>query len=660
MPWKVFSTATLLASLAVPSFADWVDPDTPWEARTTQPLNVKPPSWPRPSPSTNKPNRHKHTPSPTVTPEPTASTQPSSSPTATPTQYPTFEPKTFELVFSDEFNAPRREFQDGADPRWTALHKNDYTNDALHYYSPENVETADGHLVITSQAEDTGIIGFNDIKGKKEHVTKHFKSAMVQSWNKFCFTGGIIEAEVSLPGRANVGGLWPAFWLLGNLARHTYVGSSNHIWPWSSTVCTQTSFDAQLISGCDRTEHYGLQTHLGRGAPEMDIFEVQPGNIKANTGPFLKSPVGQPFMSASLQVAPGRPGNRPGPGEWPGPNQWYKGLTGGKNASLNILFYGNYNHFRSGLNPRKGDYWSDAISFNRQLTQDHFNKSHVYRLEWDAPSEKSDGYLHWFLDGELVLAINGTGVKEAGLGSSISSEPSYIIMNTAVSKQWGFPLECPTGCNCKEFDCHSTDWQSQCGFSDGFCDMMKKDPPKYKINWVRVYQDPTNPLQKVGCSTPERPTRRFIEAHSDLYMTEYDAVPLKPIKRGGGGCDPSAVGLLPASCGGIERGTCTSNRVCECQAGWTGPHCLAHHGSNPIEYDLPDSISDIGFVRPQLAPKILMFGLCVLILILFWATIAQRRKSLIRPHYMPLPIEGTAGLKMNYGPGGTTSYQRDT
>ena len=637
--------------------ADWVDPDTPWEARTTMPLNVKPPTWPRPSPETKKPT--KHTAEPTTTMMPTLSSQPSYSPTATPTMYPTFEPKTFELVFSDEFNTPKREFRDGQDPRWTALDKNDYTNDALHYYSPENVQTKDGHLIITSEAKDTEIIGFNDVKQKKERVTKHFKSAMVQSWNKFCFTGGIIEAEVILPGKPDIGGLWPGFWLLGNLARHTYVGSSNHMWPWSSTVCTEYSFDGQLISGCDRVEHYGLHVGTGRGSPEIDIFEAQPGDIKANTGTFLKSPVGQPFASASYQVAPGRPYNRPGPGEWPGPGQWYNGLTGGKNASLNILFYGAYNHFRSGVNPRKTDYWSDAISYNRQLTAEHFNKSHVFRLEWDVPTETTDGYLHWFINNELILAINGTGVKEAGLGSAISSEPSYILMNTAISKQWGFPKTCPTNCDCKEFDCHSTDWQSTCGFSDGFCDMMKKSPPQYKINWVRVYQDPANPVHKVGCSTPERPTRRYIDGNADAYKTEYDAIPLQPIQRGGGSCDPGAVGLSPSSCGGIERGTCTAGRVCDCQAGWTGPHCLAHDGEDPIIYDAPDTIFDVGFVPPQMAPKTLTVGLCVLIVGLLVAIVVQRRIAAAKPYYSPVPTE--AGImKMGFGPTGVSSYQRDT
>ena len=37
----------------------------------------------------------------------------------------------YSLVFSDEFNVDGRTFNDGHDPRWTALHKNDYTNNAL-------------------------------------------------------------------------------------------------------------------------------------------------------------------------------------------------------------------------------------------------------------------------------------------------------------------------------------------------------------------------------------------------------------------------------------------------------------------------------------------------------------------------------------------------
>jgi len=51
--------------------------------------------------------------------------------------------------------------------------------------------------------------------------------------------------------------------------------------------------------------------------------------------------------------------------------------------------------------------------------------------------------------------------------------------------------------------------------------MMKQDP-QMKVNWVRVYQDPNDPMQKVGCSTPERPTRRWIEANADMYKQDQD------------------------------------------------------------------------------------------------------------------------------------------
>jgi hypothetical protein len=404
----------LLSLFATPNInlfvgADWIDPDTPEDARTTQPFTAVPGPIAKDKKKKKK-KRKKHTPTPTTDP-------PTHSPTQPPSAYPTSTPNTFQLVFSDEFNVPGRTFEDGADPRWTAMEKNDYTNDALHYYAASNAVTnEEGKLVITTEAVDTDVVGFDDVKREKTRVTKHFKSAMLQSWNKFCFTGGIIEAEVELPGKHNIGGLWPAFWLLGNLARHTYVGSSEHIWPWSSEVCTEKSFDSQHISACSEVAHYGLKKGVGRGSPEVDIFEVQPGEVKANHGPYLLSSVGQPFLSASFQVAPGRADTRPGPGYWPGPGQWYEGLVGGKNSSLNIAFYGNYNHFANDVNPKKSDYWSDAISYNRQLEEKHFNSSHTYRLEWDVPTDEKDGYLHWFLDGELVLAINGTGVKDAGTG----------------------------------------------------------------------------------------------------------------------------------------------------------------------------------------------------------------------------------------------------
>ena len=51
---------------------------------------------------------------------------------------------------------------------------------------------------------------------------------------------------------------------------------------------------------------------------------------------------------------------------------------------------------------------------------------------------------------------------------------------------------------------------------------MLARPAQYKVNWVRVYQDKNDPKQKVGCSTPERPTRKFIEAHAKKYKQTSD------------------------------------------------------------------------------------------------------------------------------------------
>lgn len=413
---------------------DWIDPDTPDDVKRTSALTVRPPPAPTKEPTIEydddyyfdddtvprfangtkirRPKKMKPTPEPSTSP-----TAAPTSPSASPSMAPTGTPGAYKLVFSDEFNTPGRSFTDGKDPRWTAMDKNDYTNNALHYYAPEKAYTNDeGELIIETEAADTDVVGFDDVKRKKTHVTKHFRSGMIQSWNKFCFTGGIIEAEVILPGRHDIGGLWPAFWLLGNLARHTFVGSSEHIWPWSEVECKKETAAKQKLSACNHATHYSMKQGVGRGAPEMDIFEVQPGNVKHNTGPFYLMPVGQPFMSSSFQIAPGRPANRPGNGYWPGPGQWYSGMTGGPNSTLNIQFYGNYNHFKGDYDPSKSDYWSDALSYNQQLTESHFEKRHIYRLEWEVPTDERYGHLNWFLDEQLVLSINGIGLADAGLG----------------------------------------------------------------------------------------------------------------------------------------------------------------------------------------------------------------------------------------------------
>lgn len=124
---------------------------------------------------------------------------------------------SYELVFSDEFNNDNRYFYDGNDPRWTAINKDDYTNYALHYYNADLVKTNNGYLNISTIVEDITFNYYDAVNNNKPmKKKKNYQSAMVQGWNKFCFTGGIVEISAQLPGNAYVGGLWPAMWLLGN------------------------------------------------------------------------------------------------------------------------------------------------------------------------------------------------------------------------------------------------------------------------------------------------------------------------------------------------------------------------------------------------------------------------------------------------------------
>ncbi|KAI2498624.1 Beta-glucan synthesis-associated protein (SKN1) [Fragilaria crotonensis] len=353
--------------------------------------------------------------------------------------------REYELVFSDEFNVQGRTFNDGNDPRWTALNKNDYTNDALHYYSHDNAITRDGVLSITTEQKQNLYKAFNE-KTKKFYVdSKYIQSAMLQGWNKFCITGGIVEFSAKLPGDPSTGGLWPALWLLGNLAR------------------------------------------------------------------------------ASDQ--------------------------------------------------------------------------HVYRVEWEPPEEDgSGGYIKWFIDGDLTYGVSGKSLEITG--SEIPSEPMYLLMNTAVSSNWGFPKPCPDGCKCTCYHCDDPD--CFCALPQGYCSNF---PATFEIDHVRVYQAVNDSKQVLGCSTRKRPTDLFIKGHARRYMAEGDTMPLQPVRRGGGTCSDDN------DCGGPNKGTCTEKKHCECLEEFTGPSCLAHAGfydHEDVEV-LPPFHFDLMYVPPGLV--IIVVGL---------------------------------------------------
>ena len=106
--------------------------------------------------------------------------------------------------------------------------------------------------------------------------------------------------RAKLPGDPLTGGLWPAIWILGNLARATYTGTSNWVWPWSYTECNRATQRAQLVSGCDPVPHYEMLGGEGRGAPEIDLLEAMPGF--EHPDPVLQPSFKKPYFSASLQV----------------------------------------------------------------------------------------------------------------------------------------------------------------------------------------------------------------------------------------------------------------------------------------------------------------------------------------------------------------------
>jgi Beta-glucan synthesis-associated protein SKN1/KRE6/Sbg1 len=102
-------------------------------------------------------------------------------------------------------------------------------------------------------------------------------------------------------------------WMLGNLARATYVGSSDFVWPYSYNKCDARNRRSQEINACARVNHYGLDPFRGRGSPEIDIIEAMQGE----TGKLPNTFIQRPYQSASLQIAPGVEIDRPMLGKRP-------------------------------------------------------------------------------------------------------------------------------------------------------------------------------------------------------------------------------------------------------------------------------------------------------------------------------------------------------
>ncbi|KAG6623018.1 Beta-glucan synthesis-associated protein SKN1 [Phytophthora cinnamomi] len=227
--------------------------------------------------------------------------------------------RQWDLVMSDEFNVANRSFRPGDDHMWTSLEKPDGVNGALELYSHNMTSTKcddDGtcYFYIKSVDEVNVIHVYNMYTHPPGFTDANFfyRSAMVQSWNKFCYQGGMLEVRAQLPGAvskasgnpdlalgksgkvatSNYYPTWPGIWMMGNLGRAIFSASTNRMWPFSYNKCDPDVFNSsnQRISACDANPGYGLNPNQGRGAPEIDVLEG-----------------GGLAISSSLQIAPGMP-----------------------------------------------------------------------------------------------------------------------------------------------------------------------------------------------------------------------------------------------------------------------------------------------------------------------------------------------------------------
>ena len=399
--------------------------------------------------------------------------------------------RELQLVFSDEFELEGRSFYPGDDPYWEAVDLDYWVTQNFEWYSPESITTIDGKLVITLD----------------EHPThnKNFRGGMLQSWNKFCFTGGYLEARVQLAGRPNVSGLWPAIWTMGNLGRAGYGASTQGVWPYSYDECdvgtlpNQTypmyagggpldalssghyvdeygpalSFQqGQRLSACtcpESDDHPGPRLPDGtwkpRAAPEIDLFEA--------TG--INGPDKHGQVSMSYQVAP---------------------FDTAYNYTTEDDAFIVHNRTRAEQNNYNGSPYQEAVSVLANTTDAAYQRNggeySIYGVEFRPGGPDEDAYITWSIDHEPVATINASALRpnpgtEVGQ-RTISREPMYVIMNLGISESFTW-----------------VNWPE-----------LKKDfPAQMRVDYVRVYQDKDR--MSVSCSPPDMPTADYIRKHAEVY-----------------------------------------------------------------------------------------------------------------------------------------------
>lgn len=360
------------------------------------------------------------------------------------------------LVFSDEFNAEGRTFYEDDDQFWNApdLHY-DATKD-LEWYDPDAVTTANGTLVLRMDAY-------------KNHDL-FYRSGMVQSWNKFCFTQGLLEISAKLPNYGNVTGLWPGLWSMGNLGRPGYMATTEGVWPYSYDSCdagitpNQSSPDGisylpgQRLNSCTCKGGDHPNTGVGRGAPEIDVIEGE-----------VDTTIKVGVASQSLQLAP--------------MDIWYM-----PDYSWIMI----HNASTTTMNTYAGGPFQQALSATTTLNTTWYEfgagEKNFQRYGYEYLNDDSDGYLTWYVGLNPTMTIHANALHADGnIGPRrLSKEPMSLVLNMGISNNWAY-----------------IDWASL------------HFPVEFHIDYVRVYQ-PEDEIN-VTCDPADYPTYDYIQEHLNAY-----------------------------------------------------------------------------------------------------------------------------------------------
>jgi beta-glucanase (GH16 family) len=107
----------------------------------------------------------------------------------------------------------------------------DVDRKTVRWYDPAAVTTNNGALEIMLSAKPQHGLNFTGQSrsrfARSELPCEKSSGGIVSTWNKFCFTGGLVEVAVTLPGSPTIPGFWPAVWTMGNLGRVGYGASTD-------------------------------------------------------------------------------------------------------------------------------------------------------------------------------------------------------------------------------------------------------------------------------------------------------------------------------------------------------------------------------------------------------------------------------------------------